>query len=222
MWTQTPSHCRPRLKLTKFQPWYCAVIRRSFRTLPTLLSGVTCLVLCLAVHCVAFASKEAAKRPRITGIDHVTIYVSDVAKSQQFYSDALGLTIGCPQYTGPDTCYLVRPWDQRIVLKPTPAEMRNDAHKSWLAEIAFVTDDVWRLRDYLLAHGYHPGTVQESSDGARSFRMRDPEGNAIAFVQRLPPKIGYGPSSAQISTRLITQVLWSRTCRPRIVSMSTF
>lgn len=168
-----------------------------------MLSGVTCLVLCLAVHCVAFASKEAAKRPRITGIDHVTIYVSDVAKSQQFYSDALGLTIGCPQYTGPDTCYLVRPWDQRIVLKPTPAEMRNDAHKSWLAEIAFVTDDVWRLRDYLLAHGYHPGTVQESSDGARSFRMRDPEGNAIAFVQRLPPKIGYGPSSAQISTRLI-------------------
>lgn len=182
-----------------------AGMRRLNKGFPTFISIVNLLVLCLAMRSFGIASPvpERSGRPRITGIDHVTIYVSDVEKSRQFYSDVLGLTVGCPQYSGPETCYLVRPWDQRILLKPAPAEVRNDAHKSWLAEIAFVTDDVARTRQYLLAHGFKPGTIQRDSDGAQFFRVRDPEGNAIAFIHRTSSKIGYGAASKQISSRLI-------------------
>ena len=57
---------------------------------------------CLVVHLTAPAAmpQQPPKRPLITGIDHITIYVSDVNKSRQFYSDVLGLTVGRPQYSG--------------------------------------------------------------------------------------------------------------------------
>jgi catechol 2,3-dioxygenase-like lactoylglutathione lyase family enzyme len=169
------------------------------------MSAVSSLLLCLVLQSPMFASRlgEQAEGPRITGIDHVTIYVSDVTKSRQFYSNVMGLTIGCPSYAGRETCFLVRPSDQRLLLKPAPTDMRNNAHKSWLAEVGFATDNVSHTRDYLLAHGFRPGPMQKDSDGAQYFRVRDPEGNPIAFVQRVPGLTGYDPASKQLSSHMI-------------------
>jgi len=176
-----------------------------FRSLSTSMSAVSSLLLCFVLQSTMFAAGpgEKPERPRITGIDHVTIYVSDVAKSSQFYSNILGLTMGCPGYSGPETCFLIRPSDQRLLLKPAPTEVRNQAHKSWLAEVGFATDNVSHARAYLVAHGFRPGPTQRGSDGAQYFRVRDPEGNPIAFVHRLPPMVGYSPASKQIGLHLI-------------------
>jgi catechol 2,3-dioxygenase-like lactoylglutathione lyase family enzyme len=170
-----------------------------------MMSTVNSLVLCSVLLCVAFVSPlpKPAEPPRITGIDHVTIYVSDVSKSRRFYSDVLGLTTGCPQDSGPGICFLVAPSDQRLLLKPAPNETRSDPHKSWLAEVAFATDNVAHTRQYLLDHGIQPGPIQSDFDGAQFFRLQDPEGNPTAFVQRSPSSIGHGPASKQISSRLI-------------------
>jgi catechol 2,3-dioxygenase-like lactoylglutathione lyase family enzyme len=167
-------------------------------------SVVSLLVLCVAGPSGMLASQASENdgRPRITGIDHVTVYVSDVEKSRRFYSHVLGLTAGCPQYSGPGSCFLVRPSGQRILLEPAPVEVRNDFHKSWLAEIGFATDDVSQARQYLRAHGFAPGPMQKDSDGAQLFRMRDPEGNSIAFVER-SSVVGHDPATRQISSRLI-------------------
>ena len=163
-------------------------------------SAVTLLSLCLVLQSAALASnhKKQPERPRILGIDHVSIYVSDVEKSSHFYSEVLGLTTKCPQYTGPEPCYLVAPSDQRVILKRALAQTKN-----WLAEVAFVTDNLMGMRHYLLAHGMKPGIIRKNSDGSQSFQIRDPEGNPIAFVQRSSAKIGYGPASKQISSHLI-------------------
>ena len=147
--------------------------------------------------------EKQPERPRILGIDHVSVYVSDVEKSGQFYSEALGLTNHCPHYVAPEPCYLVAPSDQRVLLKRAPAQTKNATLKDWLAEVAFATDDLVGMRRYLLAHGTLPGVIQRDSDGSRSFRVRDPEGNPIAFVHRLPAKTGYVPARKQISNRLI-------------------
>jgi catechol 2,3-dioxygenase-like lactoylglutathione lyase family enzyme len=180
-------------------------MRRLPRAFPTLISAPDLLVLCFVLSCATLASDSPGQawRPRITGIDHVTIYVSDVEKSRRFYSDILGLTVGCPQYSGSETCFLVRPSEQRILLKQVPTEIKIDAHKSWLAEIAFATDDVSDARQYLLAHGFQPGPIQKDSDGEQSFRVRDAEGNPIAFVHRSPSKSGYAPAAKQIGSRVI-------------------
>ena len=169
------------------------------------LSPFRSLLLCLVLPSAVFASRqgEQPERPRITGIDHVTIYVSDVGKSRQFYSNVLGLTTNCPGYAGPESCLLVGPSNQRVLLKPVPDDLRNSAHQSWLAEVGFATDNVSHTRDYLLAHGFRPEPVQRNSDGAQSFRVRDPEGNPIAFVHRPAPKGGYGSPSRQLGSHLI-------------------
>jgi catechol 2,3-dioxygenase-like lactoylglutathione lyase family enzyme len=159
----------------------------------------------LVLQSRAFASRpqEQPKRQRITGIDHVSIYVSDLNKSRQFYSEFLGLTIGCPQYTGPETCFLVSPGDQRVLLERAPMQTETSRLQNWLAEIAFATDNLTQTRHYLLAHGTFPGAIQKDSDGAQYFRVLDPEGNSIAFVQRPPLRVVHAVASKQIGTHLI-------------------
>jgi catechol 2,3-dioxygenase-like lactoylglutathione lyase family enzyme len=175
--------------------------KRSSKCAPIFCGGH--LALFLALQSLTFASpaQEQPKRPAITGIDHVTVYVSDVNKSRQFYSDVFGLTVGCPQYAGPETCFLVRPAPQRLLLKQSSTQ--NGELKNWVAEIAFATGDVSGMRHYLLAHSFSPGAIQKDSDGAQYFRVRDPEGNSIAFIHRAPSKIGYGTASKQIGSHLI-------------------
>jgi catechol 2,3-dioxygenase-like lactoylglutathione lyase family enzyme len=162
--------------------------------------SATLLSLCLILPSVTHASSagKQPERPRISGIDHVSIYVSDIEKSRHFYSEVLGLTTNCPQHTSPGPCYLVAPSEQRVLLKRAPAQT-----KDWLAEVAFATDNLMGMRRYLLAHGMHPGVIRKDSDGSRFFPVRDPEGNPIAFVQRSPAKTSHAPASRQISTRLI-------------------
>ncbi len=174
-------------------------VTRRFEFIATLLFFWFVLQSCV----LASSNEKQPARPRILGIDHVTVYVSDVEKSRQFYSEDLGLTTKCPQYSGPEPCYLVAPSNQRVLLKRAPVQTKNGALKNWLAETAFATDDLAGMRRYLLAHGMLPGVIRRDSDGSQSFPIRDPEGNTIAFVQRLPLKAGHGAASRQISTHLI-------------------
>jgi catechol 2,3-dioxygenase-like lactoylglutathione lyase family enzyme len=171
---------------------------------PNMISTVNSLLLSLVLHSVVFVSPqpEQMERPRITGIDHVAIYVTDLSKSRRFYSDVLGLT-SCPQYSGPEICFLVAPSDQRLLLRTAPTETRNEAHQSWLAEIAFATDNISHTQQYFLAHGLQPGPIQKGFDGAQFFRIRDPEGNTTVFVQRQLSNAAYRPASKQIGSRII-------------------
>ena len=161
-------------------------MRRLPRAFPTLISALDFLVLCFVLSCVTLASDSPGQtgRPRITGIDHVTIYVSDVEKSRRFYSDILGLTVGCPQYSGSETCFLVRPSEQRILLKQVPTEIKIDSHKSWLAEVAFATDDVaadLRLRGYEIFDGPEVGR-----DGKDSLDAYDLDGTRLEIMEFTP------------------------------------
>jgi catechol 2,3-dioxygenase-like lactoylglutathione lyase family enzyme len=58
------------------------------------------------------------------------------------------------------------------------------------------------MRRYLLGHGIKVGAISKDSNGARHFELRDPEGNPIAFIQRLLEAIDYKTSPNQVSTRL--------------------
>jgi len=141
-------------------------------------------------------AQEAPKRPRITGIDHVRVYASNVDKSGEFYSKTLGL----PSCNVAGTCFRVG-WHPRQDLGLEQAV--SNAPKDWLAEVGFATDDVTRMRRYLVAHGMVASAISEDRYGTRHFELHDPEGNPIAFVQR-PAGIVDDPLFLdQVSTRLI-------------------
>jgi catechol 2,3-dioxygenase-like lactoylglutathione lyase family enzyme len=180
-------------------------MRPPARIISTSISAVSSLLLCLTLQPVLFASpqEEQPDRPHITGIDHVTIYVTDLKKSLHFYEHILGLTLGCPNYPGRETCFLIRPSNQRLLLKLATGDIRTAAHQNWLAEIGFATDNAIRARDYLLAHGFRPDLLEKDPDATQHFRVLDPEGNHIAFVQRPPDDDGSGHASKQIGSHLI-------------------
>ena len=140
-----------------------------------------------------------AKRPKITAIDHVRIYVTDVPKSREFYANAFGLpTSGGDCWGSQRPCFPVNS-HQHVELEPLPANIP----KNWLAEVAFATNDAAALRRYLLAHGVAAGPISSEGGGAPHFELRDPEGNHIAFVQRLVATADHKISEKQLSGRML-------------------
>src|SRR5260370_5357143 len=126
-------------------------------------------------------AQDKPKRPRITGIDHVRLYVKDVDKSREFYKSIMGLPErgGCIGHTG--ACFTIV-WDRRQAIELEPA--RSSEVKNWLAEIAFATDNAAQMRRYLSDHGVRCEAIVREKYGSSHFRVADPEGNAVGFVHR--------------------------------------
>jgi catechol 2,3-dioxygenase-like lactoylglutathione lyase family enzyme len=153
--------------------------------------------LCVPHH--ASGGDAPPVRPRILGIDHVRLYVSDVAKSKAFYSGALGLS----NPNGNCACveqqrFMVNEF-QYVDLEEVP----SPRPRNWLAEIGFVTDNVAGLAKYLATHGVAVGEVTKENSGPAHFELRDPEGNRIVFSQRSNVTSPFKASAKQISTQML-------------------
>jgi catechol 2,3-dioxygenase-like lactoylglutathione lyase family enzyme len=134
----------------------------------------------VAMFCApgAFRGQSTVQRPAITGITTVSVYASDMSKSQHFYGTFLGfpqiggLKRNHRQHYGVNTV-------QSIEVEPLPQGETDD-----LAYIAFATSDAKGLRQYLLSRKVPvEGKVHASVGGAQSFWVKDPEGHRIQFVQ---------------------------------------
>lgn len=156
------------------------------------------LFLLAALHSGA---QDKPKRPRITGIDHVRVYASNIDKSREFYKKTLGLPSASGHCGGSvPSCFAVG--FQRVELEsvPTPAPQNQ------LVEVAFATNDVEGMQTYLNACGLIVGTISKGPKDVRHFELHDPEGNSIAFVQRPFPIVEpliHPPRSRAVSTKLI-------------------
>jgi catechol 2,3-dioxygenase-like lactoylglutathione lyase family enzyme len=154
------------------------------------------VVWCLALG-VACAWGQG-KRPAITGVSHMSVYASDPAASDHFYSVILGASKGVDPQDAHGVRYYFSP-TQFVEVLPLPAEHGI----SRMARVSYSTVDAAGLRAYLVAHGVSgAGEVQTGSDESHWFETKDPEGNEVEFFQvgRLPKL----PADAKpISTRII-------------------
>jgi catechol 2,3-dioxygenase-like lactoylglutathione lyase family enzyme len=144
------------------------------------------------------AAQDQPTRPPITGIAHVRIYSTDIHKSADFYSRTLGAAArngGCTAMTRP--CFLVNDHQQILF-----SEVASASPENLLAEIAFATPDVARMRTYLLAHNVAVSPVTRDISAVAHFSLHDPEGNSITFVQ-LHPRLVFTAPAEQTSTRII-------------------
>jgi catechol 2,3-dioxygenase-like lactoylglutathione lyase family enzyme len=147
-------------------------------------------------------AQDKPKRPRITGIDHVRLYVTDVDKSRDFYKKTLGLPAASGRCGGSARSWYAVGW-QRVELEQIP----SPSPKNWLAEVAFATNDAAGMRSYLTAHGIITSAISKGPEGTHYFELHDPEGNPIAFVQRpfpiVEPPIADLSHSRQVGPRLL-------------------
>ena len=140
------------------------------------------------------AKKEPA-RPRILGIARVQIFVTDLAETRSFYTKALGQAHDCNWCEQvPGRSFLINNF-QEISLSPASSPVASNL----IEEITFATDDVPKLRRYLLAHNIAVSGPQEKDKAAGPFiSVVDPEGHRISFIQSLGVTVlkpGYPPDS---------------------------
>ena len=90
-------------------------------------------------------------RPKILGVAHLAVFVSDLAKARAFYEDFLGFEepFTLPKSDGSVEIAFVKINDcQWIELFNRPS-----AGEGQLNHIAIYTDDADRMRDYLASQG---------------------------------------------------------------------
>ncbi len=159
----------------------------------TKLSLLTGCVLCASA---GLAQQTTSGRPAITGIAYVRFYESDMPAAKTFYAQRLGLPE--TDLAGGLTAFAVNARQKiEIVPLPTPAPPNR------LAEVAFLTADVAGMERYLKAHG-----VEARMDRGE-LKLRDPEGNAVGFVEdrgtgaSAGARQGGGAAPVQTSRRII-------------------
>ncbi|MFB3827141.1 MAG: VOC family protein [Bryobacteraceae bacterium] len=123
-----------------------------------------------------------APRPRILGVAHVAVFVSDVARARAFYTGYLGLAeLPLERAAGaPERLAVVR-INGRQFLELIAEAPKQDGN---LSHIAFQTDDAAAMRAWLAARGIDvPGALRKSRAGYTGFQFRDPDGHIVEMVQ---------------------------------------
>src|SRR5712692_9937183 len=132
-----------------------------------------CFLLALAAF--STVSDGAPRRPKILGISHVRILVSDYCEGVAFYSRFENQPRRCTTGEKRTSGIAFANSHGFIGLNTrSPSDQAN-----LLAEVAFWTDDATALRRYLISHG-----IPVSDDRKTVFKVRDPEGHLISFFER--------------------------------------
>lgn len=120
--------------------------------------------------------------PRVIGLSHVAIQVSDMAKALEFYSGLLGFAEQFRLNHKDGSLMLValkvsdEQWIELFTGRPSG---EVDLH-----QIAFRVEDGEALRAYLGEHGVKvPPQLNKAQIGNLGFTARDPQGYTIEFVQ---------------------------------------
>jgi lactoylglutathione lyase len=122
------------------------------------------------------------ERPKVLGIAHVAVYVSDLAKARAFYEGLLGFgePFTLPKPDGSVSLAFVKINDHQYL------ELFNEDPKDdgRLSHISIYTDDADRMRSYLASRGVAvPAAVPKGRTGNKNFNIKDPDGHTVEVVE---------------------------------------
>jgi catechol 2,3-dioxygenase-like lactoylglutathione lyase family enzyme len=130
-------------------------------------------------------TREQAKRPRILGVSHMALYVSDLQKARAFYKDFLGYEepFALKRNDGTDRVAFIKINEDQYL------ELFAEATKQdgQLNHIAFFTDSAEAMRAYLASKGVKtPEKAGKGKIGNSNFNITDPDGHTVEIVQYEP------------------------------------
>lgn len=149
---------------------------------------------------------DAPKRPRILGVSHMALFVSDLQKSRWFYEDFLGFAepYDIKRDDGSVRIAFIKiNEDQTIELFTDPPKQDGQ-----LSHIAFFTDSAEGMRAYLASQGVKvPEKVATGKIGNLNFNVTDPDGHTVEFVQYQPDSLTRQDAGKFLpSTRISTHI----------------
>ena len=123
------------------------------------------------------------------GIRHVALLCSDIGKMERFYCDVLGYRVEWRPSAA--EIYLTHGQDNLALhARPAGHTAPTGAAESRLDHVGLLIDrpeDVDGWAAYLKDKGIELDTAPRTHrDGARSFYLRDPEGNRLQFLYHPP------------------------------------
>src|SRR5688572_18102475 len=131
---------------------------------------------------------EGMPPPPLRGIRHVALLCADIDKMERFYCDVLGYRVEWRPSEG--ELYLTRGQDNLALHAQPAGTATNDVRESRLDHVGLLMDrpeDVDSWAAYLKEKGIELDTAPRTHrDGARSFYLRDPEGNRLQFLYHPP------------------------------------
>ena len=134
-------------------------------------------ILLAALLMLALAPPQPS-RPRILGLSHIGVFVSDLARARVFYTDLLGFdeAFTLPGAGGPVDAAFVKINDRQwIELLDRPTDGNGQ-----LDHVALYTDSAEGMRAYLGSRGIAvPERIATAPDGNRTFRVKDPDGHTL-------------------------------------------
>ena len=147
--------------------------------LPLLVAA--CVAGCIA-GCIA---QDAAKRPPITGVAHISLFVHNIEQSRHFYKDFLGYEEPF-QLDKPDgglSLTFIKINDRQYIELVPETQAGTDR----LGHISVETTDADAMRRYLGSRGIKvPDTTPTGRIGNANFNVKDPDGHTLEIVQYLP------------------------------------
>jgi lactoylglutathione lyase len=145
---------------------------------------------------------DDAPRPQITGIAHVALQTSDLAKARRFYGDLLGYTELPPAGRPHVVVFAVNERQHLIVRDGLPAD-RDER----LLALAFETTSADAMRAFLRGRGQQVGdTIADAETGGRRLEVIDPDGHHVRFVER-DQRAPAAQSSASPDKRISRRIL---------------
>jgi catechol 2,3-dioxygenase-like lactoylglutathione lyase family enzyme len=141
--------------------------------------------LLLAISLVGSIAGDEVRRPRLLGLSHMALFVSDLKKARAFYEDFLGYQepYVLKREDGTDRIVFIK-INENQYIELFAENPKQDGH---LNHIAFFTDSAQGLREYLASRGIKvPDEVTKGRIGNSNFNIVDPDGHTVEIVQYEP------------------------------------
>jgi lactoylglutathione lyase len=142
-------------------------------------------LLWVAVFFCSSVIAQKQTRPRVLGVAHMALYVSDLKASRTFYKDFLGFAepYALKRDDGSDRIAFIKINDEQYIELFTEASKQD----GYLNHIAFYTDSALAMRAYLASRGVKvPDIVGKGRIGNSNFNIVDPDGHTVEIVQYEP------------------------------------
>jgi len=130
--------------------------------------------------------RDDMKRPRILGVAHVALYVSDLTKSREFYKDFLGFDeepFTLKKSDGSERIVFIKINDKQY-LELFAEEPKSDGR---LNHVSIYTDNIDQLRAFLAEKSVKvPERVGKGQVGNKNFNIKDPDDHTVEIVEYQP------------------------------------
>ncbi len=146
-------------------------------------------ILCFLYVCFTFslnAFAQKIERPKILGIAHISLKVSDINKARKFYRNLLGYEEAFSYYNKDGSIWIsFFKINDRQYLEITPNLKPDQVDR--LNHYCLETDNLEMMRKYLKSKGIKvPDSLHVGRDRNLHLTIPDPDGHQVEFVQVVP------------------------------------